>query len=43
MAGFYGGLKAGLPAADALRRVQREMIREGRPPSQWAPFVLIGK
>jgi CHAT domain-containing protein len=43
MAGFYGGLKAGLPAADALRRVQREMIRAGRPPSQWAPFVLIGK
>jgi CHAT domain-containing protein len=43
MAGFYGGLKAGLPAADALRRVQREMIRAERPPSQWAPFVLIGK
>jgi CHAT domain-containing protein/tetratricopeptide (TPR) repeat protein len=43
MAGFYGGLKAGLPAADALRRVQREMIRTERPPSQWAPFVLIGK
>jgi CHAT domain-containing protein len=43
MAGFYAGLKAGLPAADALRTVQREMIREGRPPSQWAPFVLIGK
>ena len=43
MAGFYAGLKAGLPAADALRRVQWEMIRAGRPPSQWAPFVLIGK
>jgi CHAT domain-containing protein len=43
MAGFYGGLKAGVSAADALRTVQREMIREGRPPSQWAPFVLIGK
>jgi CHAT domain-containing protein len=43
MAGFYGGLKAGLPAAGALRRVQREMIRAERPPSQWAPFVLIGK
>jgi CHAT domain-containing protein len=43
MTGLYGGVKAGLPASQALGKVQRRMIREGRPPVQWAPFVLIGK
>jgi len=42
MAGMYGRLKGGA-AADALREAQLAMIREGRPPFHWAPFVLVGE
>jgi CHAT domain-containing protein len=43
MAEFYAGLKAGTPAAEALRAAQLKMIESGEPPLHWAPFVLIGR
>jgi CHAT domain-containing protein len=42
MADLYTGLKAGQPAADALRGAQLKRIAAGEPPLHWAPFVLIG-
>jgi tetratricopeptide (TPR) repeat protein len=43
MARFYGGLFGrGLAPARALQEAQRAMARAGRPPAQWAGFVLIG-
>jgi CHAT domain-containing protein len=39
----YGRLKAGDSAAESLRQAQLALIREGRPPSVWAPFVVIGR
>ena len=39
----YKNLKAGRPAADALRSAQLEMIARGQPPRAWAPFILIGE
>src|SRR5205807_9980676 len=43
MTRFYGGLFArGLAPARALQEAQRAMARAGRPPAQWAGFVLIG-
>ena len=43
MASLYRGLGAGRPAADALWAAKREMIRAGKPPLYWAPFVLFGE
>lgn len=40
---IYTNLKAGKPAPDALRAAQLKMIRAGKPPFYWAPFVLIGE
>jgi CHAT domain-containing protein/Flp pilus assembly protein TadD len=43
MAQLYSGLKDGKAAADALRAAKLEMIRDGKPPVYWAPFILIGE
>jgi CHAT domain-containing protein/Tfp pilus assembly protein PilF len=43
MADFYDALKAGTPAAEALRRAKLRAIADGEPPLNWAPFVLIGR
>jgi CHAT domain-containing protein/tetratricopeptide (TPR) repeat protein len=43
MAQLYGGLKDGQAAGDALRAAKLAMIREGKPPVYWAPFILIGE
>jgi CHAT domain-containing protein/tetratricopeptide (TPR) repeat protein len=43
MADLYGGLKDGKNAADALRAAKLGMIRAGKPPVFWAPFILIGE
>jgi tetratricopeptide (TPR) repeat protein/CHAT domain-containing protein len=43
MKAMYGRLKDGKPAADALRDTRLEMIRAGKAPLYWAPFVLIGE
>jgi CHAT domain-containing protein/Tfp pilus assembly protein PilF len=42
MAQLYAGLKDGQPAADALRAAKLEMIRAGKAPLYWAPFIIIG-
>jgi CHAT domain-containing protein len=43
MASLYRGLKAGGPAADALRGAKLALAREGKAPLYWAPFVLVGE
>jgi CHAT domain-containing protein len=43
MAGMYRGLRDGLPAAEALRQAQLALIRAGKAPLYWAPFILIGE
>jgi tetratricopeptide (TPR) repeat protein len=43
MTQMYAGLKDGKPAADALRAAKLAMIREGKAPVFWAPFILIGE
>jgi CHAT domain-containing protein len=43
MARLYGDLKDGQAAADALRTAKLDMIRAGKPPVYWAPFILIGE
>jgi tetratricopeptide (TPR) repeat protein/CHAT domain-containing protein len=40
---MYGRLKDGRPAVDALRDTRLDMIRAGKAPLYWAPFVLIGE
>jgi CHAT domain-containing protein len=40
---LYAGLKDGQGAADALRAAKLAILREGKPPSYWAPFILIGE
>ncbi|HKH47215.1 MAG TPA: CHAT domain-containing tetratricopeptide repeat protein [Thermoanaerobaculia bacterium] len=43
MVRFYRGLLGqSLPPAQALAEAQRSLREEGRPPSQWAGFVLLG-
>ncbi len=42
MADVYRGLKRGLTPDAALREAQLRMMRSGRPPDSWAPFVHIG-
>lgn len=39
---FYAHLRDGLSPAGALNSAQKEMIANGRPPYEWAPFVNIG-
>jgi CHAT domain-containing protein/tetratricopeptide (TPR) repeat protein len=43
MTRLYAGLKDGQAAAEALRAAKLEMIRVGKPPVYWAPFILIGE
>ena len=31
------------PKSEALRQAKLEMIRSGKPPFYWAPFVLVGE
>lgn len=42
MHGFYGGWRAGLPAAEALRQAQLALRRERPHPYHWAAFSLHG-
>jgi CHAT domain-containing protein/tetratricopeptide (TPR) repeat protein len=39
---FYHGLFGGLGPARALQEAQRALLRSGRPPRDWAGFVLLG-
>jgi CHAT domain-containing protein len=43
MAQLYGGLKDGQTAAEALRAAKLAMLRAGKPPLYWAPFILLGE
>ena len=43
MAGVYEGIEMGQSPADALRSAQLRMIANGKPPLNWAPFILIGE
>jgi CHAT domain-containing protein/tetratricopeptide (TPR) repeat protein len=43
MTALYGQLRQGRAAADALRRAKLQMIQDGKPPLDWAPFVLMGE
>jgi CHAT domain-containing protein len=43
MTTMYGHLQKGQPAADALRAAKLALIKEGKPPVYWAPFILIGE
>jgi CHAT domain-containing protein len=42
MADVYRQLKAGKSSPEALRQAQLKMIRAGKAPLYWAPFILIG-
>lgn len=39
----YARLQAGKSAAVALRTAQLTMIRDGKAPFFWSPFILIGE
>lgn len=43
MVDFYRHLQKGRPAAEALREAQLAMMRTGRAPLYWAPFIVIGE
>ena len=43
MVDFYGHLQKGRSTAEALREAQLTLIRAGKAPLYWAPFVLIGE
>jgi CHAT domain-containing protein len=43
MVDVYGHLKGGSTAPDALREAQLKMIRAGKAPLYWAPFIVIGE
>jgi len=43
MVDFYRNLQQGESAPEALRAAQLAMIRAGKPPIYWAPFILIGE
>ncbi len=43
MTDMYTRLQAGKLAADALREARLEMLKAGKPPIYWAPFILIGE
>lgn len=42
MTRFYQNLAAGMPVARALRESSGALRKNGRPPYDWAPFILIG-
>ena len=43
MVDFYRHLKEGRSAPEALREAQLAMIRAGKAPLYWAPFIVIGE
>lgn len=43
MVDFYSHLQNGHSAAEALREAKLAMIRAGKSPLYWAPFILIGE
>lgn len=43
MTAFYSHLKAGQSSPDALRAARLEMLRAGKAPFYWAPFILVGE
>lgn len=43
MIDFYGHLEKGKSAPEALREAQLAMIRAGKAPLYWAPFIVIGE
>ena len=43
MARFYKQLANGVRVAEALRSASSELRQTGRPPYDWAPFILIGQ
>jgi len=43
MTGMYRRLKDGIASGDALREAKLEMIKAGKAPLYWAPFILIGE
>jgi tetratricopeptide (TPR) repeat protein/CHAT domain-containing protein len=43
MVDFYQQLQKGQSAPEALRAVQLAMIRAGKAPLYWAPFIVIGE
>jgi tetratricopeptide (TPR) repeat protein len=43
MADVYAGIEKQQSPAEALREAQLRMIADGKPPLNWAPFILIGE
>ncbi|KIF81878.1 hypothetical protein TSA66_15480 [Noviherbaspirillum autotrophicum] len=43
MASFYQNISLGLPLAEALRQAKLQKARQGRPPVEWAGFLLTGR
>jgi CHAT domain-containing protein len=43
MVDFYGHLQKGRSAPEAMREAQLSMIRAGKAPLYWAPFIVIGE
>ena len=43
MVDFYRHLQKGRSAPEALREAQLAMIRAGKAPLYWAPFIMIGE
>jgi hypothetical protein len=38
----YGGLAAGLPVSEAVRRAELAAFHRGAPEREWAVFTLVG-
>jgi CHAT domain-containing protein len=43
MVQFYRNLGRTGDKAEALRQAKLSLIRQGRKPYYWAPFILVGK
>ena len=43
MVRMYSRLRDGRASSDALRAAKLEMVKAGKAPLYWAPFVLIGE
>jgi CHAT domain-containing protein len=43
MTALYDRMRAGQPAAEALRAARLALLRDGKAPLYWAPFILIGE
>jgi CHAT domain-containing protein/tetratricopeptide (TPR) repeat protein len=43
MVALYSALKRGKTTAEAVREAKLNLLRDGRPPFQWAPFIVIGE